>query len=153
MATKHRGRPEEVHALDAYIKLARAANTVGALTARRLGEHGLTESQFGVLEALFHLGPMCQRELGTKILKSSGNVTLVVDNLEKRGLARRERGQEDRRFVSVRLTEEGRALIEGIFPGHAAAIAEALGVLDPGEQAELSRLCKKLGLALAAREE
>jgi CDP-glucose 4,6-dehydratase len=45
---------------------------------------------------------MSQSEIGAKLLKSSGNVTLVVDNLEKRGLVRRERDSDDRRVVTVR---------------------------------------------------
>ncbi len=47
---------------------------------------GLTESQFGVLDSLFHLGPMKQKEIGKKILKSGGNITMVINNLEKRGI-------------------------------------------------------------------
>ena len=56
---------------------------------------------------LLHLGPMHQRELGRKLLKSSGNITLVVDNLEKRGLVRREREREDRRFSAHRCADGG----------------------------------------------
>lgn len=105
----------------------------------------LTVSQFGVLEALLHLGPMCQRELGQKILKSSGNITMVVDNLEKQGLVIRQRDGEDRRFVTVHLTEEGSRLIGEIFPRHVAAIVEEMSILTAVEQEELGHLCRKLG--------
>src|SRR5690349_22342580 len=107
MATRHRGPTAEVRALDAYIKLTRAAESVGARLAGIASAAGLTEGQFGALEALYHLGPLAQCDLAAKLLRSPGNVTLVIDNLEKRGLARRERSTEDRRRVAVHLTDEG----------------------------------------------
>ena len=146
MGTRHKGTEEEVRALDAYIKLMRAAESVAARLAPHLSSAGLTPSQFGALEALYHLGPLCQRDLGRKILKSGGNITMVVDNLEKRGLAERERTIEDRRYVSVHLTREGRKLIGELFPRHARAIREEMGVLSLAELEKLGRLCKRVGL-------
>lgn len=145
--THYEGTDDEVRALGAYIKLMRASDSVEARMKRALAQEGLTISQLGILEVLLHLGPRCQTELGTKLLKSSGNMTTVVDNLEKRGLVRRERDQQDRRFVTVHLTPRGRELIEGYFPRHVAEIGDAMAALDPAEQAELARLCKKLGRA------
>ncbi len=145
MGTHFKGKPSEVRALDAFIKLVRATDSVQGRLARRHAELGLTETQFGVLEALHHLGPLCQTALAGKLLKSGGNVTLVVDNLEKHGLVRRERSREDRRFVTVTLTGEGKRLISRIFPAHAKAIAEELSALSAEEQEELGRLCRKLG--------
>jgi len=145
MPTHYRGAPEEKLALDTWIKLSRAADSFGA----RLAQHGaladLTVSQFGVLESLYHLGPMRQSEIGAKLLRSGSNITLVVDNLERDGLVRRARDRDDRRVVNVSLTDAGRELIEGIFPAHVEAIVEEMAVLAPEEQAELGRLCKKLG--------
>jgi MarR family 2-MHQ and catechol resistance regulon transcriptional repressor len=146
MSTRHRGPKTEVGALDAFIKLMRAAESVSARLSGDLAENGLSECQFGALEALYHLGPLCQRDLGAKLLRSSGNITLVVDNLERRGLVRRERQVADRRFILVHLTDDGRRLIARIFPRHAAHIAEEMSVLTPAEQQELGRLCRKLGL-------
>lgn len=107
---------------------------------------GLSTSQFAVLDALLHLGPLCQKELGEKILKTSGNMTMVIDNLEKGGLVIRERQIDDRRFVLVHLSDGGRALMVDLFPRHAAAISREMAILSPAEQDELGRLCKKLGL-------
>ncbi len=137
---------EEKKTLGAFVKLTRAVETVTAATHRHLAASDLTISQFGVLEALFHLGPLNQREIGRKVLKSSGNITLVLVNLERRGLIRRTRLPEDRRHLSVDLTEAGRELIAQIFPTHTAAVVEAFSVLTPDEQTELGRLCRKLGL-------
>lgn len=145
MGTRYKGRRDEVRALDTYIKLLRAAGSVAGRVERRLETYGLTSSQFGALEALHHLGPMCQRALSEKLLMSGGNTTVVVDNLEKRGLVRRVRDKQDRRFITVHLTEAGRRLIDEIFPDHVARIVRELGGLTAAEQEELGRLCKKLG--------
>lgn len=145
MGTHHEGTPAEVTALNAYIALVRSSESVTARTSGPMSDHGLTVSQFGVLEALFHLGSLCQRALGEKLLRTSGNVTMVVDNLEKRGLVERRRDGEDRRFVAVHLTDAGRTLIRKVFPEVLAAIVADLGALTAREQQELRRLCRKLG--------
>jgi MarR family 2-MHQ and catechol resistance regulon transcriptional repressor len=106
---------------------------------------GLTDSQFGVLEALLPLGPVAQHELSRALFTGRANITTVVDNLERRGLVQRVRDTADRRHVTVHLTAEGRALIEDRFPGHVAAIVEEFSVLSAAEQGELGRVCKKLG--------
>jgi MarR family 2-MHQ and catechol resistance regulon transcriptional repressor len=149
MGTHYKGTPEIGQALDAYIKLVRASESVTSRVIRHLNEDGLTVSQFGVLEALFHLGPLSQRELAQKILKSGGNVTMVIDNLEKGGLVKRERDSEDRRLYRITLTPSGRKLIKNIFPRHAEKIASQMNVLTKEELQELGHLCRKLGLQLA----
>jgi MarR family 2-MHQ and catechol resistance regulon transcriptional repressor len=146
MTSKYRGTKNEKRSLSTYVKLMRATEAVTTRINRHLTVAGLSISQFGVLEALHHLGPLCQRDIAKKILKSSGNITVVIDNLEKRALVARTRGVEDRRFLTVQLTDKGEQLIEGIFPRHAEAIVKEMGVLTEEEQIELGRLCKKLGV-------
>ena len=145
MPSHYRGTREEVAALNAYIPLMRAAESLTARAGLRVAAHGLTLSQFGALEALLHLGPLCQRELGEKLLKSGGNITMVVDNLERRGWVRRQRQKDDRRMIAVHLTPAGRRLISRIFPGHVAAIAREMRCLTASEQQDLRRLSRKLG--------
>jgi MarR family 2-MHQ and catechol resistance regulon transcriptional repressor len=146
MGSHYPGTECEVRALNAYIKLLRAAESLNARISQKVAAHHLTLSQFGVLEALCHLGPLPQSKLGEKLLKSSGNITMVVDNLEKLKLVERRRDNHDRRVVTVYLTAEGRALIERIFPEHVALIMEEMGVLDDREQEQLGQLCRKVGL-------
>lgn len=145
MPTHYQGSPQARLALDTFIKFTRAANAF----ENRLFQHdvidGLTPSQFGVMETLYHLGPLCQGEVSNKLLKSSGNITLVLDNLEKCGYVRRERDTTDRRMVILHLTPEGTTVIERIFPQMLTAIQAELDVLTPEEQAELGRLCRILG--------
>jgi MarR family transcriptional regulator, 2-MHQ and catechol-resistance regulon repressor len=143
--SRYSGDRVERLALSTYLKLTRASESLWNRLALGLQRHDLTLSQFGVLEALYHLGSMHQRDLGERILRSSGNMTLVIDNLEKRGLVRRERSVEDRRFIQVHLTEEGARLIRRVFPAHADAITRQLAVLTPEEQRALGNLCRKLG--------
>jgi MarR family 2-MHQ and catechol resistance regulon transcriptional repressor len=145
MQKRYQGNKEEFRALRTYVKLMRAAESVTARTHRHLSSTGLTISQFAVLEALYHSGPLSQKEIGQKILRSSGNITMVIDNLEKTGLVRRERNEADRRFFFVHLTDKGDDLINKIFPPHAAVIAKDLEVLTAAEQDALGSLCKKLG--------
>ena len=146
MGTKYQGKPEEVRALNAFIKLMRAANSVMNRTQQRLKEFNLTASQFGAMESLYHIGPMCQRDVGAKLLKSGGNITMVVDNLEKRGLVTRNRDSKDRRFITVALTPAGRKLIEKVFPVQLAGIVKDLSVLSDAEQEQFGALCKRMGL-------
>jgi MarR family 2-MHQ and catechol resistance regulon transcriptional repressor len=145
MPTHYNGSPQETLALNTFIKLTRATESLVNRLSQRGTQGDLTPSQFGVLEALHHLGPLCLHELGAKILKSSGNITLVIDNLEKRGLVRRVRETEDRRMIKVNLTGEGQRLIGEILPGHLSAIVDEMSALAPEEQETLGRLCRKLG--------
>ena len=146
MGTHYKGSEKEIDALNSYVKLIRAAETVSSRINNSLTKKGLTESQFGILEALYHLGPLCQKDLGKKLLRSGGNITLVVDNLEKQGFVKRERGESDRRYFTVHLTEKGTTLTEEIFPHQLKLIVEEMSVLSEKENAEFQALCKKIGI-------
>lgn len=151
MSTHYKGTVRERRALGAYITLMRASESVLAALLPDLKQAGLPTSQLGVLDALYHLGPMCQREIGQKILKSAGNITIVIDNLERGGLVKRHREEEDRRMITVHLTAKGRKLIAEFLPIHVEGIVSAVGVLSAREQKQLTDLCRKLGLGAASR--
>lgn len=145
MGSRYQGTDSEVLALSALINLVRAAESVMGRLNGQFTDVPVTQSQFGVLDSLFHLGPLSQRELGDKLLKTSGNITMVVDNLEKRGLVRRERGKRDRRIMTVHLTDKGREIILSLLPRRVAAIREEMSVLSSADQEDLRRLCRILG--------
>ena len=147
MGTRYRGTRKETRALDAYIKLMRAANTVRLSLEPGLKAENLTEKQLGVLEALLHLGPLQQHELGKKLLVSRANITLIVDQLTRRDLVRRQREQDDRRCIRVHLTPTGRKKIRKVFPNHVTRIAETFSTLTATEQETLAHLCRTLGRA------
>lgn len=146
MPTRYEGTPEDVLALDTFIKLSRASESVDTRVMRPCSLEDLTITQFAVMEALLHLGALTQTELGSKLLKSGGNITLVIDNLEKHGYVERRRCDSDRRLSYVNLTPAGQEKIERIFPRQVAAIREEMSVLTREEQRELGRLLRKLGL-------
>ena len=139
-----------MRALNAFITLARASEAVAARLERSLAGKRLTTSQFGVIEALLHLGPLCQGELAGKLLRSGASMTSVVEGLEKRGLVVRQRTEEDKRFVRVALTGKGRRLIQEIFPAHAETVTRLFSVLTEEEQEQLRRLCRKLGTGVGS---
>jgi len=145
MPTHFEGCEGIVRALNAYINLVRASDSVLSKIAVHLESEGVTMGQFAVLEALLHLGPMCQHALAEKLLRSGGNMTLVVDNLQKQGWVKRVRQEKDRRMVEIHLTPKGRRLITRIFPVHAKVIAQVMGELTPAEQEDLRRIARKLG--------
>lgn len=145
MATRHQGTAREKRALDAFIALMRASEAVTARTHGHLADAGLTIGQFGALEALHHLGPLRTTELARKLLRSPGNMTTVLDNLEKGGLVRRTQEAGDRRCTTVSITARGTALMRDVFPRHVDLLTRDLAVLSADEQEELKRLCRKLG--------
>lgn len=145
MGTHYKGSEKEINTLNAYIKLMRSSESITNRLSRHLSDHGLTISQFGTLEALLHLGPQNQREIGRKLLKSGGNITMVIQNLEKQGLVRRKTDPDDRRAVIVNLTKKGRNFIEEVFPKHLEIISQEFEILTEDEKKELGRICKKLG--------
>lgn len=146
MGTHYKGGKEEKATLDAFIKLMRATESVNTRLNRHLAEADLTASQFGVLEALLHLGPLNQKALGEKLLKSGGNITMVIDNLEKCGQVERHRDPGDRRSVLIHLTPKGKKFIESFFPKHLEEIKKEFSVLSHREKEQLAIICKKLGL-------
>jgi MarR family transcriptional regulator, 2-MHQ and catechol-resistance regulon repressor len=149
MPSHHKGSEAEVRALSAFINLMRAADSMTAKTAPLIDQSGLTHGQFAVLEALYHLGPMCQHTLAKKLLRSGGNITTVIDNLERNKMARRVRNPKDRREIEIHLTPKGSRLIARVFPEHARVIEKLMSGLTPEEQTELRRIAAKLGCTAA----
>lgn len=132
-------------ALSLWVKLSRAFSVVQQKVAEDIRKTSLTVPQFAVIECLGHLGELSIGELTKKQLVTGGNITLILDNLEKEGLIKRRRLQENRRVVKVMLTEKGREKFKKIFPPHAKYITNLFSVMKEKEQKELADLLKKLG--------
>ncbi|MDP2959188.1 MAG: MarR family transcriptional regulator [Longimicrobiales bacterium] len=135
-------------ALRLWIALARCYATYARAISCKVQEYGLTTPQFGILEALYHLGPLSLGDLAGKLLVTGGNVTYVMDRLEEQGLVLRERSPVDRRIIQAKLTEKGYTLIAGVFPGHGDFVEELSSALSEEEQELLRALLKKLGHAI-----
>jgi MarR family 2-MHQ and catechol resistance regulon transcriptional repressor len=136
-------------ALSTWVKLARAFSVFNRRTVEHIRTFGLTQAQFGVLDVLGHLGPVTLGTLCKKNLVSGGNMTVVVDNLERGGLVERRRSRNDRRAIHVHLTPKGKTLFARIFPDHATFVAETASVLSEKELLQLGALLKKLGTGVA----
>ncbi|MDZ7344553.1 MAG: MarR family transcriptional regulator [candidate division KSB1 bacterium] len=145
LATRDRERYTacQKQSLKLWVVLARCFNTFAH--ALKFEQGDLTLPQFGVLEALAHLGPMKMCDIAGKLLMSGGNVTGVVDRLEQKGLVRRIVDTEDRRTFVIHLTAAGRKLIDDIFPRHALQIEKLTSALSAKEKGTLIALLKKLG--------
>jgi MarR family transcriptional regulator, 2-MHQ and catechol-resistance regulon repressor len=141
-------------ALKLLVVMARAFNAVTEFVGKEdMERHGITPTEFAILEALYHKGPLLLGEVQRKILVTSGGITYLVDRLVEKGLVKREQCPEDRRARYAVLTPAGQALIKKIFPTHAARIEQAMSGLTQAEQREATALLRKLGLAVASRTE
>lgn len=135
----------EAQSLKLWVVLSRAFSAVQAHAQADIARHGLTIAEFGVLEALHHRGPLLLGEVQRKILVTSGGVTYLVDRLAAKGLVERRRCDKDRRAYYAALTPDGEALIQRIFPEHAAALDLALTGLDETQKAQAIDLLRTLG--------
>jgi MarR family transcriptional regulator, 2-MHQ and catechol-resistance regulon repressor len=137
-------------ALKLWVVLARAFHAVSARARTDIERYGLRESEFAVLEALYHKGPLTLGEVGRKVLLTSGSITHVVNKLEERGLVARRWCDEDQRVCHAELREAGRLLMCRVFPAHAQAIAGAVSGLGVEEQRAATELLKRLGRSAGA---
>ena len=136
---------DRTHALKLWVVLARAYAAVERQVAADIAQHGLTITEFGILEALHHKGPLLLGEIQKKVLVTSGGITYLVDRLVAKGLVRRETSPTDRRARYAVLTPAGSRLIARIFPRHAERIAAVGSALTPAEQQEATALLRRLG--------
>jgi MarR family 2-MHQ and catechol resistance regulon transcriptional repressor len=138
--------PETTSALKLWVVMNRALRSVEDPLRRQVEAHGLSMTEFAVLEVLFAKGALPIGEIGGRVLRSSGSMTYVVDKLETRGLLRRRACPADRRVIYGELTEEGHALVGRVFPEHAALVAALTQGLQQDEQAAVAELLKRMGL-------
>jgi len=140
----------ELTALRLWIIMSRAHAAVASHAAADIGQHGLTLAEFGIVEALYHRGPMLLGEVQKRILVSSGGITFLVDRLAAKGLVERRTCESDRRARYAVLTPKGAELVASIFPKHAAVLTRAIGGLSIEEQKTVTAMLKDMGRAAAA---
>jgi MarR family 2-MHQ and catechol resistance regulon transcriptional repressor len=136
-------------ALKLWVVMSRAHSALAAHAEADVARHGLSLAEFGALDALYHRGPLLVGELQRRVLKSSGGITYVVDRLQEKGLVRRRPCETDRRATYAELTDDGRAVMDEIFPLHAASLEAAQDGLNLAERREAIALLKRLGLRAA----
>lgn len=145
--TKKYGKKADL-ALSTWVKLARAYASFSKKSNDSIKSFGLTQPQFAVIEVLGHLGPLKVGEICNKMLVSGGNMTLVLDNIEKLGYLERVPSKEDRRAILVQLTAKGHEIFDETFKTHAEHITRLMSVMTAEEQKSLGELLKKLGTAV-----
>lgn len=148
-AVETRYSAAQERALKLFVVLTRASNSIHRRLMSTIDLHDLTLTEFGILEALYHKGPLLLGDVQRKILLSSGGVTYTVDRLAEKGLVERRECPSDRRARYAALTPKGEALISEIFPEHADRIEETMSVLSAREQTELIEQLRRLGLSAA----
>jgi MarR family 2-MHQ and catechol resistance regulon transcriptional repressor len=140
-----RSRSKPASGVHLWLVLWKATRTLETIAQRSVEGLGMCLSDFGVLEALLHKGPLPVSEIGAKVLLTSGSMTAAVDRLESRGLVRRKDDPNDRRARIVHLTARGRRLIREMFARHEQAMEQAVSVLTAKQRTALTGLLRELG--------
>ena len=146
MNEEDRNQLDEKLSLKLFVVLTRALDSVRKSIEKEIRSYGLNPTEFAVLELLYNKGEQTVQKIGEKVLIASSSITYVVDKLEKKNLILRTPNPEDRRITQVSITEEGKALMDDIFPGHAKAVQRILEGLTMEEKEEMISQLKKLGL-------
>ena len=133
--------------LRVFIALNRCQQSSMKKSQRTIKKNNLTVSQFAVLEMLYHKGDLKVGEIIEKSLSTIGNISLVIDNLVKLSLVKKKKCEEDRRITYVSITEEGKKVIEKVFPEYLEDLDKIMGPLEEEEKRSLIMLLKKLGIA------
>ncbi|CAM3474989.1 MULTISPECIES: MarR family winged helix-turn-helix transcriptional regulator [Saccharibacillus] len=141
----HNASADRAAALKLFVILSKAYKNVMDLAVKDMKKHGLSPSEFTILEVLYHKGRFPLQQIGEKILITSGSVTYNIDKLEKRELLRRVPSPDDRRVIYAEITDQGRELFDRIFPEHADEVGRIMGGLTAAETEAAAELLKKLG--------
>ncbi|MGL4760784.1 MAG: MarR family winged helix-turn-helix transcriptional regulator [Sarcina sp.] len=124
--------------------MKRANQYIGRQELTTIKETGLTLSQFAVLEILYSKGDLTVGEIIDGILTTSGNMTVVLKNLEKENYINKYKRPNDKRSYVVSLTKKGFDIIDNSLPKHLENINGFMNVLDIDEQKTLIKILKKL---------
>jgi MarR family 2-MHQ and catechol resistance regulon transcriptional repressor len=136
-----------------WVVLARCHKALSLLVEHSIAQEGLCLSDFMILEALLHKGPLTITEIQGKVLLATGSMTAAVDRLENKGHIVRKTTPEDRRARRLELTAEGRTLITTVFEAHNKELENWMSVLTSAERQQAYEVLKKLGLQAAVIHE
>ncbi|MFD2043325.1 MarR family winged helix-turn-helix transcriptional regulator [Ornithinibacillus salinisoli] len=128
-----------------FVVLTRALQSVEKQVIKDIKSHGLNLTEFSVLELLYHKGDQPIQKIGQKVLLASSSITYVVDKLEEKGFLRRRACPNDRRVTYAAISDQGKELMDNIFPKHMEAMREIMGGLSQNEKEIMIDQLKKLG--------
>jgi MarR family 2-MHQ and catechol resistance regulon transcriptional repressor len=145
MKNKASAQKQDTSGVHVWLVLMKAFQALMPHAAESIARTALGDSDFRVLEALLHKGPLPVNTVGPKVWLTPGSISVAVDRLARKGLVSRNDHPDDRRVRRVELTAKGRALITRGFREHATAMETAISILSKNERLTLLRLLKKLG--------
>ena len=131
--------------LKAVTVILRASQAIQEVIKKDAATYGLNQTEFAVLELLYHKGDQPIQSIGKKILISSGSITYVVDKLEHKNFAIRKACPDDRRVTFAAITSEGKAFMDRIFPQHETKINEIFEQLADEDINDMIELLKRVG--------
>ena len=137
--------PTDTRGVHIWLIMLKAFHAVNAYAAHSFQRHGLGDSDFRVLEALLHKGPLPVNTIGPKVFLTPGSISIAVDRLYEKGLVTRMESGTDRRVRVVDLTPKGRDLITSTFSVHANDMEKLAEILAPSERVQLVNALKRLG--------
>lgn len=140
---KDYGKENEIN-LKALIALTRSFQFVRKREMKTIKKSNLTISQFGVLEILYHKGNLRISDIIEGTLSTGGNMTVVIDNLERENLVKRKSDPKDGRASLICITEKGEKHMKDVFPEHVDNISDIFNKLSMEEKENLIKLLKKL---------
>jgi MarR family transcriptional regulator, 2-MHQ and catechol-resistance regulon repressor len=142
LTSKYKQKTEATHVFLVLWKTYRAMLAKADESKKHVG---LGDSDFRVLEALLHKGPLPVNVIGEKVELTTGSITTAVDRMEAKWLVIRKNHPDDRRIRLVELTAKGRRLIEKAYAQQSIDMEKAMSVLSRQERAQLVDLLKRLG--------
>lgn len=134
-----------------WVVLARAYRSMAAFVERSIAALEIGLSDFMILEALLHKGPLTMSELCDAALITNASMTAAIDRLEERAFVERVAEKQDRRVRRVQLTAQGTALIKRLYVRHERDLEEVMSGISPAERVEIRRALKTIGLAAQSR--
>lgn len=133
-----------------WVRLNMTFQLVNHEIQKALKQEDITLPQLDILVCLGRTEGLTLGEIGERLLVTGGNITGLVDRLERSGYVYRERNQKDRRIIRAKLTPKGVALHKEILPAFQKRLNKIMNILPSSEQRELNRLLKRLSQSLLA---
>ncbi|WP_449354576.1 MarR family winged helix-turn-helix transcriptional regulator [Virgibacillus natechei] len=131
--------------LKSFVVLMKSSKSIQEHIKKDISKYGMKTSDFTVLEALYHKGRQTIKQISDAVLINTGSITYVIDKLETKDLLERSNCKEDRRVVYIQITEQGKTVMDQIFPQHQKVIEEVFSDLTTGEKETLIDLLKRAG--------
>ncbi len=130
--------------MNAFIGLNRTLDYLEKIVREDVKQYGLNITEFAVLELLYNKGDQPIQRIRERVLIASSSISYVVDKLEEKGCVTRIRNQQDKRIINASLTQQGRHIMDEIFPKHAETIQSTFSILTDEELQTLQNTLKKL---------